>query len=85
MNERAIYCAMLLTHGTHSDVKEWCADRATTWSRPPMRAVTGLLVVTRDGPKEAPYGSWVVGRQDGTFDVLTAAQLAKEVTRDVSE
>lgn len=74
--------AIRLEVHTAADVVAWVGGegKAKAWTRPPMRAVTGLTIETPAGPKNAPYGSWVVQRADGTFDVLTAAVLATEIT-----
>lgn len=79
-----VIAALLLEFETTKDVKEWLGDKARTWSRPPMRAITGLTIETASGPKDAPYGSWIVGRSDGAFDVLTAQELAQELALEIS-
>lgn len=80
MNEQSIVAAVRLEFQTAKDVTEWVGStRCRTWSRPPMRAVTGLQIVTPSGWKDAPYGVWVVGRADGTHDVLTAEDLALQL------
>jgi len=75
----SILAALRLEFETAKDVQEWVGKGARTWSRPPMRAVTGLTIDTPTGPKDAPYGSWIVGREDGTFDVLTLKQFVEEL------
>lgn len=50
--------AVLLTIHNSEDVKQWCGGR--TWSRPPMRAVTGITISTRDGDMNASYGDWII-------------------------
>lgn len=71
-----IIAALLLEVATAKDVREWVGEKAKTWSLPPMRAVTGLTIETALGPRNAVWGSWVVGRSDGTFDVLSPTEFA---------
>lgn len=57
--------ARLLTLETLGDVQTWCGGR--TWSRPPMRMVTGLEIPTGEGWTAVPYGDWVVKGVTGAF------------------
>ena len=52
------YDARLLTLEDFSDIQAWCGG--TTWSRPPMRAVTGLTILDCLGPVDVPFGWWIV-------------------------
>ena len=67
--------AIQLTLENQSDVMEWTGGRP--WSRPPMRAITGILVPTPTGTKRAQYGDWVIKTSTGENDVLTQEQFAE--------
>lgn len=57
--------ARQLTVETHSAVREWCGGQ--TWSRPRMRAVTGLTIPTLEGAMNAEYGDWIIRGVQGEF------------------
>jgi hypothetical protein len=57
--------AMQLTMDNAEGVKEWCGGK--TWSRPPMRAVTGISIPTLEGEMAAEYGSWIIKGVEGEF------------------
>jgi len=46
-----------LTLGNMEKIKAWCGGR--TWSRPPMRAVTGIEIETLEGVHAAIFGDWI--------------------------
>jgi hypothetical protein len=58
-----LYEARQLTFETHSEVMARCGGRY--WSRPPMRAITGITVTTPEGDADVPYGHWIVRGEDG--------------------
>ena len=50
--------AVQLTHENMNDVCMWC--RGIVWSRPPMRAVTGISIETLEGTMNAEFGDWII-------------------------
>lgn len=54
-----------LTFETMSEIKEWCGGK--TWSRPPMRAVTGITIPTMEGDMNASFGDWIIKGVNGEF------------------
>jgi hypothetical protein len=53
------------------------------WSRPPMRAVTGIIVPTLEGEHQAAYGDWIIRGVKGEFypckpDIFEATYDAEE-------
>lgn len=54
-----------LTHASHAEVAAWCGGK--TWSRPPMRAVTGITIPTLEGDMNADYGDWIIRGIKGEF------------------
>lgn len=76
--------AVRLTPDNQGEVMAWCGGRP--WSRPPMRAITGILVPAPDGDKPAPYGTWITKRSDGTHDALTQEEMeAFEALDDIPQ
>ena len=62
--------ARLLTVGTQHDIIKWLAEHgveAKHWSKPPMRALSGLLIPTLESPHEASYGDWIIKGIAGEF------------------
>lgn len=59
-----IEAVQLFLHNS-GDVAEWCGG--TSWSRPPMRKVTGLTITTLEGDMHAAYGDWVIQGVAGEF------------------
>jgi len=57
--------ARLLTLESSTEVAAWCGGRS--WSRPPMRAVTGLTIPTLEGDMSASYGDWIIKGVNGEF------------------
>lgn len=57
--------AMELTHENFAEVKGWCGGKY--WSRPPMRAVTGLIISTLEGDMTAAFGDFVIRGVKGEF------------------
>jgi len=57
--------AMLLTQQSIRDVMEWCGG--TYWSRPPMRAITGVTIKTLEGDMSASFGDWIIRGVQGEF------------------
>lgn len=56
------------------DNHQWLANEIATagynvrhWSRPPMRAVSGLVIETLEGNMEAAYGDWIIKGVKGEF------------------
>ncbi len=52
--------AMLLTFETQLEVKQWCGG--VSWSRPPMRAITGLTIppTPSQDTLNVPFGDWII-------------------------
>lgn len=62
--------ARLLTVGTQHDIIAWLAEHgveAKQWSKPPMRAISGLIIPTLESPHEASYGDWIIKGIAGEF------------------
>lgn len=57
--------AMQLTRENFQIVKQWC--NGLYWSRPPMRAVTGLTIQTLEGSMVAEFGDWIICGVKGEF------------------
>ena len=57
--------AIQLTVQNHGYAKEWCGGE--TYSRPPMRAVTGLKIKTLEGDMIAEYGDYIIKGLKGEF------------------
>ena len=57
--------AMELTRESLEDVKTWCDGQY--WSQPPMRAITGLRIVTLEGQMNASFGDWIIKGVKGEF------------------
>lgn len=59
-----------LTPETASDIIAWLAEHgveAKSWSKPPMRALSGLLIPTLESPHEASWGDYVIKGIAGEF------------------
>lgn len=65
--------AAQLTFDNQAQVMAWCGGRY--WSRPPTRAITGILLPTPEGDTPVPYGDWIAKHPDGTFQHLTQEQM----------
>lgn len=50
--------AVQLTFENHESVMKWC--NGSTWSEPPMRAVTGIIIPGWFDPMIARFGDWVI-------------------------
>ena len=62
--------ARQLTPETASDIVAWLAEHgveAKSWSKPPMRALSGLLIPTLESPHEASWGDYVIKGIAGEF------------------
>ena len=62
--------ARLLTVGTQYDIIKWLVEHgveAQHWSKPPMRAISGLIIPTLESPHEASYGDWIIKGIAGEF------------------
>jgi hypothetical protein len=62
--------ARQLTPDTAGDVVAWLSEHglaAKSWSRPPMRALSGLLIPTLESPHEASWGDWIIKGVQGEF------------------
>src|SRR5574343_141240 len=57
--------AAQLTIENFEDVRRWCGG--TTWSRPPMRAVTGISIATLEGKMDAEFGDVIIKGVKGEF------------------
>jgi len=55
-----------LTRDNAADIMAWCGSNAW-WSRPPMGAVTGIIVPTLEGQHEASFGDWIIQGVKGEF------------------
>lgn len=58
--------ARQLTMGNDSEIMAWCGS-TRHWSRPPMRAITGIYIPTLEGQIEASYGDWIIKGVQGEF------------------
>ena len=59
-----------LTPETAGDIVAWLAEHgveAKSWSKPPMRALSGLLIPTLESPHEASWGDYVIKGIAGEF------------------
>jgi len=62
--------ARQLTHQSEFDIVSWLADhgvKTRTFSKPPMRAVSGLIIPTLEGDHEASYGDYIIKGVAGEF------------------
>jgi hypothetical protein len=71
-----------LTMESAAEVMKWCGS-TKHWSRPPMRAVTGIIVPTLEGQHEAAFGDWIIKGVKGEFypckpDIFTATYDAAD-------
>lgn len=57
--------AKQLTRESMEEVKDWCSG--ITWSKAPMRAVTGITIGTLEGVMEASFGDWIIKGVKGEF------------------
>ncbi len=57
--------ARLLTLETSEEIKKWCGGKS--WSRPPTRAVTGIVIPTLEGNMTAPFGDWIIQGVNNEF------------------
>lgn len=57
--------AVCLTFENSDSVKQWCNGK--TWSRAPMRAVTGITIPTLEGDMNAEFGDWIIKGVKGEF------------------
>ena len=58
--------ARQLTFENAGEIMGWCGS-VKHWSRPPMRAVTGIIVPTLEGQHEASFGDWIIKGVKGEF------------------
>lgn len=62
--------ARQLSHENHQDVSNWVASagyKVRHASKPPMRAVTGIIIETLEGDMTAEYGDWIIKGVAGEF------------------
>jgi len=62
--------AVQLTPENHQDVAHTIAEAGYNvryWTKPPMRAVTGIIIETLEGNMEAGYGDWIIKGVKGEF------------------
>lgn len=57
--------AWQLTPETYGELVVMVGGRS--WSRPPMRAVTGIIVPTLEGEHQASFGDWIIKGVKGEF------------------
>lgn len=57
--------ARQLTFENQDEIKQWCGGH--TWSRPPMRAITGITIHTLEGDHNAEFGDWIIKGIKGEF------------------
>lgn len=57
--------AVQLTHENISDIMKMTCG--TYWSRPPMRAVSGVIIPTLEGGIHASFGDWIIKGIAGEF------------------
>lgn len=58
--------AIQLTHENAREVMEWCGS-TQSYTKGPMRAVTGIMVPTLESPHEATFGDWIIKGVKGEF------------------
>lgn len=58
--------AELLTFENQKEVSAWCGS-TKPYSRPPMRAVTGIIIPTLEGDLGASFGDYVIKGVKGEF------------------
>ncbi len=58
--------ARQLTFQNAADIMVWCGS-TKSWSKPPMRAVTGIIVPTLEGQHEAAFGDWIIQGVKGEY------------------
>lgn len=62
--------AWQLTQENHQSLAAKIAEAGYNvrhWTKPPMRAVTGLVIETLEGNMEAGYGEWIIKGVKGEF------------------
>lgn len=59
--------AIQLTRESMDEVRGLLGIKATYWSRPPMRAITGLTISTLEGEMHASFGDWIIRGVKGEF------------------
>lgn len=57
--------AIQLTMDNMQRVMEWCGGRY--WSKPPMRAISGIEIVTLEGIMEASFDDYIIQGVKGEF------------------
>lgn len=57
--------AVLLTFENSDEIKKWCGGQ--TWSRPPMRVVSGITIPTFEGEMNASFGDYIIKGVKGEF------------------
>lgn len=57
---------MVLSQANIDEVKAWVPG-ATYWSKPPMRAISGLMIPTLESPHEASFGDYIIRGVKGEF------------------
>ena len=55
-----------LTRENTVEIMAWCGS-TKHWSRPHLRAVTGIIVPTLEGQHEAAFGDWIIKGVKGEF------------------
>jgi hypothetical protein len=58
--------ARQLTMDSAKEVMAWCGS-TKHWSKPPMRAITGIIVPTLEGQHEAGFGDYIIKGVQGEF------------------
>lgn len=62
--------ARKLTVENHNDIAHWIAEHGYNvryFTKPPMRAVSGLIIETLEGNMEASYGDYIIKGVSGEF------------------
>ena len=55
-----------LTRDNMAEIMLWCGS-TRHWSKPPMRAITGIIIPTLEGQHEASFGDWIIKGVKGEF------------------
>lgn len=58
--------AKQLTMKNMDEIMAWC-NSTQIWSKPPMRAITGIIVPTLEGSHEASFGDYIIQGVKGEF------------------
>jgi hypothetical protein len=61
-----VISARQLSLENSDEIMKWCGS-TKHWTKPPFRAVTGIIVPTLEGDHEASWGDWIIKGVKGEF------------------